>query len=261
MLVGGRPSCYNAPTGHHLQATGSSHRSREDRRMRSRTRRSTTGRDLAVWWGMVLLVSAILCAAGFAAGKYWVGGLLKRGEVDTGAPRIVVETEEGENRAGQGSDPGAKAPPEDAQVNLSERAPSEAEREEIEQRHPQDGAQLSADEDTANKPDESVGSDTKPLPAAETKPDTGGSTTPAAAGGGEGGSFRVVTGSFSDPANAQRELDSLAAKGFNPRIVKINRDGKVFHRVVVGSFDSRQGAEQLRDKLKQEGTSAAITSQ
>jgi cell division septation protein DedD len=214
---------------------------------------------------MVLLVSVVLCAAGFAAGKYWVGGLLKRGEVDTGAPRIVVETEEGENRAGQGSDPAAKAPPEDAQVSLSERAASEAEREDIEQRHPQDGAQLSAEEDAANKPDESVGSDTKPLPAAETKPEKkdtpGGAAAPAATGGGEGGSFRVVTGSFSDSANAQRELDSLAAKGFNPRIVKINRDGKVFHRVVVGTFDTRQGAEQLRDKLKQEGTSAAITSQ
>lgn len=201
--------------------------------MRSRTRRTTKFRDVANFWGLVVGVSILLAILGFAAGKYWVGGLMAKQPAAT-TPRVTVKTPDG----GAAGEKGESEPPPQAVVKMEQRAPTDAERSEIEQNHPQDGATLHK-ATGVDTPDASTGGDTRTVASAD-------------------GKLQVVAGSYKDPANAQRQLEELASKGFSATIIDLNRDGGTYHRVVVGSFDSQDEAQRLLDEVTAAGVKANI---
>jgi cell division septation protein DedD len=210
--------------------------------MRSRNHRTSQAREIITFWGIVLVACAVLCALTFVAGKYWIGGLIARSSGDNPTPKVAVKTAD-EARADAADDERQTDPPAQATVKMEQRAPTEGERSEIEQKYPQDGADLNKAADETGS-DESTGSDSKPLDGAA--PDTGGK-------------FVVVAGSFANPDNARRELEDLAARGYSPSITKVTRNGKTFHRVSIGSYATRDEAEQARDELTAVGKPANIT--
>lgn len=199
--------------------------------MRSRSLRNTQPRDIVTFWSLILVVSVILAGIAFVAGKYWVGGLIAKQPV-AAAPRVSVNAPD----AAAGEQSENEAPPK-AVVKLEQRAPTDAERSEIEQNNPQDGATLHG-ATGADTPDASTGTDAQPI-----------------AGDGK---LQVVAGSYRSEDNAQRQVDELAAKGFSATIVKLNRDGGLYNRVVVGAFDTQEEAQRLLDEVTAAGVKANI---
>lgn len=222
--------------------------------MNRSSRRRGAPRDILVFWATVAFLAVVLGVAGFAAGKYLIGGLVGGTEVDTGAPEIVVQSPD--DHATDTAAP-IGLPPAEAVVKVTERAPSEAEKSELEMQEPQDAAQLSADTGDVHPPDTSLGPDDKPLPSAEEDEaagKSGGSQREAA----KKGAYSVVAGSFVDPVNAEAEVARLTAQGYKPYVTKVKREGKTFHRVLVGSFSDQREAAKLRDRLIGEGTPASL---
>ncbi|NPV45401.1 MAG: SPOR domain-containing protein [Armatimonadetes bacterium] len=228
--------------------------------MNRSSRRRAAPRDILVFWITVACLAVALGAAGFAVGKYLIGGMVGGSEVDTGAPEIVVQSPD-DHPTGTAAPIGP--PPAEAVVKVTERAPSEAERIELETQLPQDAAQLSADTGDVNPPDTSLGPDDKPLPPAqasegEEKVASKSDETGGKRGATQKGAYSVVAGSFADPTNAEREVSRLTAQGYKPYVVKVKREGKTFHRVLVGSFADQREATRLRDRLIGEGTPASL---
>lgn len=200
--------------------------------MRSRTRRTTQFRDVMSFWSLIIVVSIVLAALAFAAGKYWVGGLIAQ-QPAASAPRLDVKTP----GSSAGGEQGKTEPPPQAVVKMEQRAPTDAERSEIEQNNPQDGATLHG-AGASDTPDASKGGDAQPM--------------------GAEGKFQVVAGSYRSEENAQRQVDELAAKGFSATVVDLDRDGAIYHRVVVGSFDTQDEAQPLLDQVTAAGVKANI---
>lgn len=201
--------------------------------MRSRKRRTTQAREIISFWSLILAVSIVCAGLAFLAGKYWVGGLIAKNPATT-APRVSVKAP-----SDAAAEPtGQSEPPPKAVVKMEQRAPTDAERSEVEQKYPQDGASLHGATGT-DTPDASTGSDTQPIE-------------------GDAGSYQVVAGSYKNEANAQRQVDELSSKGFAATIVELNRDGGVYHRVVVGTFDTRDDAQPLLKQVTDAGISANI---
>ena len=230
--------------------------------MRRSARQAGSPRAVLGFWALTLTVALVLGAGAFAVGKYLVGGMLKHSEVDQGAPRIVVQNPDDSQTE---STPNAGPPPREAVVKMAQREPTEAEKQEVELAHPQDGAQLNQQEHSADSPDASTGSDSKPLgdhPATAAGTDQGDGASPKQAkpaAGARPGAYSVVTGSFADPANADKEVSRLVAQGYKPYVTKVKREGKTFHRVCVGAFGDQDKAVRLRDRLVGDGTQAAVT--
>ena len=213
------------------------------------TRRANGPAQILSYWAIVVIVSVVLGGGAFAVGKYLVGGMVKGSNTDAGAPKVVAQAPEGEAPAETATPPPAKA-----EVKVTPRPATEAERNDLELTQPQDGAQLNQDAGTSTAPDSSVGDDSKPV----TSSDDEEAAPPATATAGKGGAYTVVAGSFADAANADREVSRLMGQGYTAYIVKVKRDGKTFHRVCVGSFAEAKAAQRLRDKLREDGTEASI---
>lgn len=212
--------------------------------MRRRIRRPTGLIEIAGFWAMIIVISAVLAVLGFLAGKYWVGGLMARSKSAQTGPQVVLKpTEPGsEDSSGDGAPPRVE-PPSRAVVKLQQRAPTDAERNEIEQMYPQDAADLH-EKGGAEKGDDSTGSDTKPL---------------GADGAGDGQRYAVVTGSYRQLANARREVERLADQGFEATIEKTTREGETYHRVVAGVYRDRVEAEATREQLAAAGHEASLS--
>jgi len=214
--------------------------------MRSRIHRGSRIGEIVIFWAIIIVCSLLLSGLTFVAAKYWVGGLMARSKTAQAGPQLVLKTPD--EQPDEQSDTGLERvdPPSQAVVKMQQRAPTDAEKSEIEQAHPQDAAGLNESGDQS-KTDDSTGGDDKPV---------GGADAPDAAATG----YSVVASSFRDEANARRAAADLEGRGYHARIVEIVRDGQTFHRVVVGNFDKRTDAEQMRDRLKGEGTAATIMS-
>jgi cell division protein FtsN len=91
------------------------------------------------------------------------------------------------------------------------------------------------------------------------EPPPGGTSTPAAPGGGRSGilsntaGFTVHLGSFVDQANAEKFRAKLAAAGEDAAISEISLDGRRWYRVLSGRFDTRTAAEAHGRDLKRRG--------
>jgi len=215
--------------------------------MRRRLHRTTRLGDIALFWSLTVLCALILSVLAFAAGKYWVGGLMTRSASTQTAPQVVVKTPQ-ENQADNTPDanqgPERVEPPSQAVVKMQPRAPTDAERNEIEQQYPQDAAGLHK-AGGQDQGDASTGADDKPL---------GDQSA-----GGASGRYAVTAGSFADAANAQRVVEELKNEGYDPHIVKITRNGRTLQRVIAGRYDDRAKAEEVCDQLNSEGREATVS--
>lgn len=208
--------------------------------MRTRNRRAAAVREVISFWSIIIVASLFLATLAFFAGKYWIGGLMARNENGNPAPKIIVRTPEDLEAARAGDLENAE-PPEKAAVKMEQREPNEGERSEIEQNYPQDGAGLNATKD-ASSVDASTGTDTKPIVS-----------------DGEG-KFKLVAGAYRSEANAQKQIDALAGKGYAATVVPVKREGTMYHRVIVGSYEDREQANRVRDELAAAGVQATVSS-
>lgn len=65
--------------------------------------------------------------------------------------------------------------------------------------------------------------------------------------------FTVHLSSFGDKNNAEQAVNKLKNAGVPAYITRIELDGKVWHRLMVGKFPSRAQAEAYGRDLKQRG--------
>lgn len=74
-----------------------------------------------------------------------------------------------------------------------------------------------------------------------------------------GAFFRVVAGSYSERANAERTQDNLKASGYDSFLDPVvAKDGKTYLRVIVGSFKERKYADERMNKLIADGYQAFV---
>ena len=204
------------------------------RKSTEQQRRETIG-----FWLIVLLICVIAGIVSYQAGRNWVGERLA--EVDLHSQRESTETtEEGTVLTVPVSEE-SEAPLQPV-VEIEERALSQDEKLEMKLREaekrarehePQDGAELHALEggqDTADQESEGSGA----------------------------GEWVVVAGSFVQGENAENQAAKLTAKGYSPLIAEITKDGITYHRVNVGSFDKREQAQELVQKLRDDYFDATI---
>ena len=71
--------------------------------------------------------------------------------------------------------------------------------------------------------------------------------------------YRVITGSYTERANANEEVEKLKALGYNPFLVAFEKDGVTYLRVVALSTNDRSEADKHVANLKTKGYSAFIS--
>lgn len=62
--------------------------------------------------------------------------------------------------------------------------------------------------------------------------------------------YSVVIGSFGVKANATRLSETLAGKGYTPRVLQASTSNGTMYRVVATSYDTKADAAQSRDNLE-----------
>lgn len=196
------------------------------------------------FWTVVAVLCALVGTGMFYFGRDYVGKHLHEMEVEQRAPEIKPQT--GVPTLAADDDASAN-PPVQAVVTVREREPTAREerraRQELEE--PQDGAQLNAA--AAQDDDEAQDADS----GAADAPDRDEATS-------ESDGYLVAAGSFADQENAERQVQRLAERGYHPFITTQNRDGITYRRVNVGSFDTREEAETVRERLSSQGFEAAV---
>jgi len=65
--------------------------------------------------------------------------------------------------------------------------------------------------------------------------------------------FSVQVGAFTSPGNAKRLKVELARRGYRAEVTRAATQGRTFHRVRVGRFESRAQARNMEGRLKREG--------
>lgn len=218
--------------------------------MRSRPRKKPSPlKEAMTFWIIVLVVAGAVGFAAFRVGRDWLGKRLGSVDMSPGAPRIVAQaTGDPEEEAELKRE--AKAP-ESAVVKMEDRAPSAAERRQIEEeeasREPQDGAQLHRREAPEVERDEA------PSPAPERA-----SEEPLASDSGGDRKWVVTAGSYADRANASKTVARLAARGYKPYTETVTRQGQTLTRVNVAVVSSRAKAEELRNELIRHGMTSGV---
>lgn len=66
------------------------------------------------------------------------------------------------------------------------------------------------------------------------------------------GKYSVQVGAFRDPARANGLASQLRSKGYRVYLLTTEVRGELFHRVRVGMYESRQEAQRILDKLKEQ---------
>jgi len=195
-------------------------------------------RQTVAFWLMVLLICAIAGVLSYQVGKNWVGQRLAEVDLEAGArPEPPGESPTTEMPA---AEPEEEAPLRPV-VEIEEREPTGSEGllsqpdQEGEQvaEGPQDGAELHT---------------SKPEAPRET------SEEPSAAEG----EWVVTAGSFTDEDNARRQAQKLEQRGYSPFITQIKNEGITYHRVNVRTFSNRDDAEELAQKVREDGFVAGL---
>ncbi len=204
------------------------------------------------FWLVVAVLCGIIGAATFYFGRDYVGRHLHEMEVRQRAPEIVPQT----GAATRASDDSEDEPPIKPVIVMTEREPTarEERRARREVTEAQDGASLHAAEADAGDAADAEDGAADETPA-EDAPDEGSAQEQS------GGGFVVTSGAFADEANARRQVERLTAQGYQPYLTSVEKDGVTYQRVNVGLYDSREQAEQVRDRLHSQGFDAAIWSE
>lgn len=197
------------------------------------------------------LIVAVLCGivgvSAYQFGKHYLGARMHEMKVRQRAPEIVPQPAVSPAATGESEEPPVKPV-----VIMTEREPTvhEERRARREITEPQDGAQLHAAR--ADDRPASPSADEDEEPPAPTP-------TPQAPPPAKAGEFTVVAGAFADPVNAQRQVERLAERGYHAYTRTVERDGITYRRVHVGSYGSRDEAEEVRDRLRSQGFDATVT--
>ncbi|MFA0780923.1 MAG: hypothetical protein RJAPGHWK_002446, partial [Candidatus Fervidibacter sp.] len=71
--------------------------------------------------------------------------------------------------------------------------------------------------------------------------------------------YRVRTGVFSNPENADRLMAALAEQGYHPfKVEEKTPSGETRYRVYAGATDDRDSAERLKQELADKGFAAVV---
>ncbi|WLR49496.1 SPOR domain-containing protein [Halobacillus litoralis] len=70
--------------------------------------------------------------------------------------------------------------------------------------------------------------------------------------------YRVIAGSFRNRANAQQQIETLAAQGFTGIIVPTTISGSTYYRVQTGAFSNEENAKEQVERLKRIGITDAF---
>ena len=70
--------------------------------------------------------------------------------------------------------------------------------------------------------------------------------------------FTVQVGAVVSRANALRLESELRRRGYRSQVTETTRQGRLFHRVRVGRFTTRQEAKTQAQRLRQDGFPAKI---
>ena len=70
--------------------------------------------------------------------------------------------------------------------------------------------------------------------------------------------YRVQVGAFSSKGNAEKQLTSLKAKGYDGYITKPEGSKTAYYRVQVGAYTNKGNAQTMQSKLKKSGFEAII---
>lgn len=204
------------------------------------------------FWLVVAVLCGIVGAATFYFGRDYVGRHLHEMEVRQRAPEILPQT----GAAALTSDGSADEPPIKPVIVMTEREPTarEERRARREVTEPQDGASLHAAEADAGDQADDQDADADETPTEDTSDED-------AAQEQSGGGYVVSSGAFADGANARRQVERLAAQGYQPYLTSVEKDGVTYQRVNVGLYANREQAEEVRDRLRSQGFDAAVWSE
>lgn len=236
-------------------------------------RRSRVVEALGFW-----LVTLLICAAAglgsYRFGRHWIGDRLG------GDVKSVLTTEELSNRVSQNAFTGANSadgsdvpdePPKEAivEVEPSEVSLTDRQRLRLEQkRKVGDAAGEDTPSDEGDREDEEPRREREPereTPANEASPtpraerpspsEVPSATEPAAA------EHVVRAGSFKKSDNAERLVEELRGKGYQPFVTEAVVDGVAYQRVNVARYEDRDKALELRRELRSDGYAAEISSE
>lgn len=196
------------------------------------------------FWLIVAVLCGVAGGSAYQFGKHYLGARMHEMKVKQRAPELVPQPAVSP-AAGESEEPPVKPV-----VIMTEREPTvhEERRAQREIAEPQDGAQLHAARADDRPASPSADEDEEPPAQAPPPP-------PAT----DAGEFTVVAGAFADPVNAQRQVERLAERGYHAYTRTVERDGITYRRVHVGSYGSRDEAEEVRDRLRSQGFDATVT--
>ncbi|MGC9320501.1 MAG: SPOR domain-containing protein [Armatimonadota bacterium] len=220
--------------------------------------------DSLKFWLVVAILCGIVGTGAYYFGRNYVGQHLHEMEVSQRAPEITPQPS-----ASAAADESDDEPPVKPVVIMREREPSAREKRRVarELSRPQDGAQLHAAEEAARDqaPRQESGGDEKQ--PAEDGGDEGGEVEEAPAAGpapdeqpakASDEQYVVSAGSFADASNAQRQVQRLSERGYQPYITTVEKGDITYRQVNVGVFGEREQAEQVKDRLRSQGFDAAV---
>jgi len=221
------------------------------------TSQQTTWKNVLIFWVKVLVICLILGIVSFYIGRSYLGSMIADTTVQDGSPEIVAEIAEEQPPQPEG----ANAPPEEAQVEVYERDPSEKEAKKATEEYVLvDGRD---DEEGTGDADEGDDSDADADEIAEETPETAQTQeaedeelAPASDSNGEGsedGSYVVIAGSFVDLKNAEQQVQELREEGYDPFITQVPIGEQMYSRVNVATYSSREKAEELTEVLQRKG--------
>jgi cell division protein FtsN len=204
------------------------------------------------FWAVVAILCAIVGTAAYHFGRDYVGQHLHEMDVHQRAPEIKPQAS---RPAIADEEDTSENPPIEPVVSVVEREPTSREerraRRELER--PQDGAQLNAAEAAQDAGDGEAPEDER-----DEAPDD---DQEAEDDQGDGDGYVVVAGSFADETNAEKQVERLTERGYQPFITTREEGGITYRRVTVGVFSTRDEADGVREELSSQGFDAAVWSE
>jgi cell division protein FtsN len=188
------------------------------------------GQTALNFWGLVLIICALVALLSYSLGRRWVGGQLEK----TLVGRHVPVNAQQDNAAGSATGPAQAIPPGAIQVEMEPRQPTDAEKNDL----------------SAQELGQSGGTGT--AVTAE------GSSTPAGESAPRIG-YTVTAGSYTSSAAAERVVSDLEKHGFSPHLTQFDRHGVTNYRVVVGIYGDKDRADHVRQQVEDEGHPAGVT--
>jgi cell division septation protein DedD len=234
-------------------------------------RRSRVVEALGFWF-----ITLVICAAAglgsYRFGRQWIGDRLG------GDVKSVLTSDELADRVSEKAFSGGEAgpetdvldePPAKAVVEVESAGVSSEDRQKLryEKKRDADEAPVTEREADKDEPKGEAGTEKeKPQPVADAEPASNRAERPAvpepSRAADRGGRENVVrAGSFSKSVNAERLVDELRSKGYQPFVTETVVDGVTYHRVNVARYDDRDKALELRGELRADGYPAEVSSE